>query len=569
MSDRDSVLSPNEEKIRTIESDGKLSADGKGLPEQDQLPQLHVATGSVVSTEGVIDAAELNRVLDEAAIEAAGQGDSNSLYLWCLTFFATIGGLLFGYDTGAVSAFLVQVGTDLDHKSLTSGDKEFITSALTVGAIISALGAGVVADKIGRKWTLVICDVMFIAGAVIQATAHKKWQVIPGRFVMGFGVGAAAQIVPVYIQELAPARARGRLTCLNSIAVTGGQVIAYAIGAAFENVSSGWRWIIALGAFPPVIQIIGIHFFMSESPRYLLRQSREDEATRALARIYPFATSEQIGAKISVMKKHIQIESTPLRDRIAKVWTDLPTRRAVFITSTSLIAQQLSGFNSLLYFSPSLYKMAGLKDATATGLIISGVNFLSTFVPLRFIDSFGRRRLLLVTMPCVIVTLVGTAIVFYKMLEPTHQQLVEGYPYPPQQTAAMLVLMALYVASYAMGLGNVPWQQGEFYSTETRMVGTSISTAANWCGNLVVSSTFLSLMNAITPSGAFGFFAGLTLVFLILIYFIYPETSLLSLEEVRTTLDGGFNVKKSLKVRKEKIALWKAQKEDADAEIKA
>ncbi|SPC67872.1 probable ITR2 - myo-inositol transporter [Ustilago sp. UG-2017b] len=565
MSDRDSALSPAEEKPRSIESDEKYSADGKGLAETGQLN----VTRSVVSTEGVIDAAELDQVLDEAAIEAAGQGESNSVYLWGLTFFATIGGLLFGYDTGAISSVLVQVGTDLDNKALVDSDKEFITSALTVGAIISALGAGIVADKIGRKWTLVICDIMFIVGAVVQAAAHAKWTLIPGRFVLGFGVGAASQVASVYIQELAPARARGRLTCLNSIAVTGGQVIAYAIGAAFQNVSSGWRWIIALGAIPPIIQIFGIHFFMSESPRYLIKQQRDDEATRALARIYPHATSAQIDAKIGVLKKHIQIENTPLSRRIAKVWTDIPTRRAVFLTSMTLVAQQLCGFNSLMYFSASLFQKAGLRNATATGLIVSGTNFLFTFIPLKYIDRVGRRRLLLVTMPCVIIFLVCTAGIFYKMLEPTNQRFTDGYPYPSSLTSAMLVFMVLYVASYATGLGNVPWQQGEFFSTETRMIGTSISTAANWSGNLVISSTFLSLMDAITPSCAFGFYAALTLVFLVLIYFLYPETSLLSLEEVRTTLDGGFNVKKSLKVRKVKISLWKAQKEASKAETSA
>lgn len=567
MADHDSTPSPVEEKPGSIDSDDKLS--GKEAVEHDQLNHLHVATHSVVSTEGVIDAAELDRVLDEAAIEAAGQGENNSLYLWGLTFFATIGGLLFGYDTGAISSVLVQVGTDLDNKPLTDGDKEFITSALTVGAIISALCAGVIADKIGRKWTLVICDIMFIVGAIIQAAAHKKWEVIPGRLVMGFGVGAAAQIVPVYIQELAPARARGRLTCLNSIAVTGGQVVAYGIGAGFEHVSSGWRWIIALGAFPPIVQIFGIHFFMPESPRYLIKQHRDDEATRALTRIYPLATPEQIAAKIGVMKKHIQIENTPLAGRIAKVWTDVPTRRAVFLTSMNLVAQQLCGFNSLMYFSSSIFEKAGLKNATATSLIVSGANFLCTFIPLKYIDQVGRRRFLLVTMPCVVLFLACTAGIFAKMLEPTNQRFAEGYTYPTSYTSAMLVFMVLYVCSYATGLGNVPWQQGEFFSTETRMIGTSISTAANWCGNLVVSSTFLSLMNAITPSGAFGFYAGLTTVFTIFVYFLYPETALLSLEEVRTTLDGGFNVKKSLKVRKEKIALWKAQKEAARAETSA
>ncbi|GAC96083.1 hypothetical protein PHSY_003662 [Pseudozyma hubeiensis SY62] len=567
MSDHDNNLTPVDEKPQSLQSDDKVTS--KEFADHDQLNHLHIATRSVVSTEGVIDAAELNQVLDEAAIEAAGQGESNSLYLWGLTFFATIGGLLFGYDTGAISSVLVQVGSDLDSRPLTDGNKEFITAALTVGAIISALCAGVVADKIGRKWTLVICDIMFVIGAIVQAAAHKKYEMVIGRVLLGFGVGAAAQIVPVYIQELAPARARGRLTCLNSIAVTGGQVVAYAIGAGFENVSSGWRWIIALGAFPPIVQVFGIHFFMSESPRYLVKQRREDEAARALARIYPLATPEQINAKVGVLKKHIQVEEAPLRQRIAKVWTDVPTRRAVFLTSSTLAAQQLSGFNSLLYFSNTLFQKAGLRNYTATSLIVSGANFACTFIPLKYIDRVGRRRFLLATMPCVILFLVCTAGIFAKMLQPTNQRLVEGYSYPTSYTSAMLVFMVLYVCSYAIGLGNVPWQQGEFYSTETRMIGTSISTAVNWAGNLVVSSTFLSLMNAITPSGAFGFFAGLTFVFLVLIYFLYPETSLLSLEEVRTTLDGGFNVKKSLKVRKEKIALWKAQREAAHAETSA
>ncbi|CDU22382.1 probable ITR2-myo-inositol transporter [Sporisorium scitamineum] len=569
MADRDLSLTPDEEKPRSLDADVDNKLSPKASNDHDRPNQLHIATRSVVSTEGVVDAAELNQVLDEAAIEAAGQGEGNSAYLWALTFFATIGGLLFGYDTGQVSACLVQIGTDLDNKPLTDGNKEFITSALTVGAIISALCAGVIADKIGRKWTLVICDVMFIVGAVIQAVAHKKWVMIPGRFVVGLGIGAAAQVVPVYIQELAPARARGRLTCLNSIACTGGQVLAYAIGAGFQHVSSGWRWIIALGCFPPIVQIFGIHFFMSESPRYLIKQRRDDEATRALARIYPHATPEQIDAKIHVLKKHIQVEDSPLSHRISKVWTDTPTRRAVFLSSLNLLAQQLSGFNALMYFSASLFQKAGLDDYTATSLIVSGANFICTFLPLKYIDRVGRRRFLLATMPCVIVFLVCTAGIFAKMLEPTNQRLVEGYDYPKSYTSAMLVFMVLYVCSYAAGLGNVPWQQGEFYSTETRMVGTSISTAVNWAGNLVVSSTFLSLMNAVTPSGAFGFYAGLTTVFLIIIYFFYPETSLLSLEEVRTTLDGGFNVKKSLKLRKEKVALWKAQKEAARAETSA
>ncbi len=191
MADRDSTPSPIEEKPRSIDSDDKLS--GKEAVEHDQLNHLHVATHSVVSTEvsstlqssTVFSTRPPSRLPVKVRTTVSTSG--------AMTFFATIGGLLFGYDTGAISSVLVQVGTDLDNKPLTDGDKEFITSALTVGAIISALCAGVIADKVGRKWTLVICDVMFIVGAIIQAAAHKKWEVIPGRLILGLGVGAAAK----------------------------------------------------------------------------------------------------------------------------------------------------------------------------------------------------------------------------------------------------------------------------------------------------------------------------------------------------------------------------------------
>ncbi|PWN51662.1 putative ITR2-myo-inositol transporter [Violaceomyces palustris] len=529
---------------------------------------VQLRTQSLDTTEGVIDSQELERVLDEAAIEAAGQGDGTSLYLWGLIFFAAIGGLLFGYDTGAISSVLVQVGNDLDGKPLSNGDKEFITSALTLGAIFAALCGGLVADKIGRKWTLVVCDVLFVVGAVVQAVAKHKWTMIPGRFIMGWGVGAAAQVVPIYIQELAPARIRGRLTTLNSVAVTGGQVIAYAIGAGFENVNDGWRWIIAMGAFPPVIQAIGIHFFMPESPRYLVKVDKAGEAKRAMRKIYPQATEEEIDKKIGVLQRHIKSTDLPILVRISKIWTDLPTRRATFLCSLVLFAQQLSGFNSLMYYSASIFKSAGLDNPTATGLIISGTNFLCTFIAVKWIDRFGRRKFLLCTMPGVIAFLVATALVFHFMLLKTGGQLVENTEYSSTLTSLMLVFMVLYVASYATGLGNVPWQQGEFFGMDTRGVGTSISTAVNWSGNLMVSSTFLQLMEKITPSGAFGFYAGLTLIFLILVYFLYPETAGISLEEVRMTLDGGFNVKKSLKMRKEKVALWKAQAEREKANKK-
>ncbi|KAN0063405.1 hypothetical protein ACQY0O_004571 [Thecaphora frezii] len=552
MSDVDKRQASSDEKM--YDNDYKSASPGGNDP-------VMLRTQSISETEGVIDAGELHQVLDEAEIEAAGQTPGASWYVWGLTSFAAIGGLLFGYDTGAISSVLVTIGNDLDGRPITDGEKEFITSALTLGAIISALFAGLVADKIGRKWTLLICDIFFIVGVIVQCSASHKWVMIPGRFIMGFGVGGAAQMVPVYIQEIAPTRYRGRLTVINSVVITGGQVVAYAFGAAFEKVPAGWRWMIAVGGFPPIFQAIGIHFFMPESPRHLVKSGRYEEAEKAMTRMYPLATPEQIKAKVMVLKRHIEVDDMPVRRKIALLWTDLPTRRATFICSLVLFSQQLCGFNSLMYFSASIFKAAGLSNPTATGLIISGTNCLFTLITVKYIDRFGRRKFLLVTMPLVVTFLSATAIVFYFMLKPTDQHLLEGFKYKTDLTALMLVFMVLYVASYAPGLGSVAWQHGEFFGTQTRMVGTSVSTAVTWSGNFIVSSTFLKLMNTITPSGAFGFYAGLTLMFFVVIYFLYPETALLSLEEVRSTMDGGYNVKKSLKMRKEKEELWKQQQQ--------
>ncbi|EPQ26790.1 uncharacterized protein PFL1_05768 [Pseudozyma flocculosa PF-1] len=549
---------PAETRRSSSDKQSLDNKEAKGFANSNGDPMV-LKTQSIDQTDGIIDVNELSQVLDEAEIEAAGQGKGTSLYLWALTAFSAIGGFLFGYDTGTISSVLVVIGRDLDNRVLSDGDKEFVTSALTVGAIVASLFIGLVGDKFGRKWALLFCDIVFLVGVIIQAACHQKMVMAVGRLIMGLGVGGAAQLVPVYIQEIAPAKHRGRLAVLNSIAITGGQVIAYAFGAAFANVTHGWRYIIAIGGVPPIFQAIGIHFFMPESPRHLVKSGHYDEAEAALTKMYPVATPQEIEAKVMVMKRHIEIDDIGTVRKVKLLWTDVPTRRAVFICGALLFAQQLSGFNSLMYFSGTLFAAAGLNNPTATGLIISGTNCLFTFVTAGFVDRFGRRRLLLITMPLVILFLSVTAVIFYVMLRPTDQQLLSGFPYPGYQTSLMLVFMVFYVASYATGLGAVPWLHGEFFGTQTRMVGTSISTACAWSGNLIISSTFLKTMTAITPSGAFGLYAGLTFMFLIMVYFLYPETAMLSLEEVRSTLDGGFNVKKSLKVRREKLDLWKKQ----------
>lgn len=498
-------------------------------------------------------------VRDEAAIESAGQGTGTSFYVWALTGVSAISGMLFGYDTGAIDAVLVQTGNDIGGQPLSTGDKQLITSALSVGAIGGAVVAGYLADKIGRKRTIVFCDVLFIVGAIVQATIHDKWPFAIGRFIMGIGVGAASMIAPVFISEVAPVRVRGRLVTLNCVAITGGQVIATAIGAGFVGISSGWRWIIALGAFPPLIQGLIIELCFPESPRHLQKIGKSEQAGKVFSKMYPHATPEQIAAKVDVLRRHIDSDQSTIFQKWKNVVTVPQIARAAFLTAWLQAAQQLSGFNALMYYSATIFSDAGLDNATATSIVVSGVNFLVTCGALVFLDRFGRRNFFKTFTPIMLGGLVFAIVVFYYMTASTDHKLVSGADYPHSLTSLMIVSMVVYVAGYAGGLGHIPWSSGDLFDQHHRGVGASIGAFVNWGFNLLVSSTFLKLLDAIKPAATFGFYLALSTIFGIGMYFLYPETLSLSLEQARSTLDGGFHVKHSEKLRKQNVRMLREQ----------
>ncbi|KAG0639879.1 hypothetical protein HOY80DRAFT_885632 [Tuber brumale] len=167
--------------------------------------------------------------------------ETPTLWMWVLTFVSGISGLLFGYDTGVISGALVVIAGDLGPAELSSQQKEFITAATSLGALIFSAFSGALADQIGRKRVIAIADVVFVAGAVIQAVAKSVWVMVVGRFVIGWGVGLASLIVPLYLAELSPAQYRGRMILINVLFITFGQVVAYAIGAGLTHVEAGWR----------------------------------------------------------------------------------------------------------------------------------------------------------------------------------------------------------------------------------------------------------------------------------------------------------------------------------------
>ncbi|EKM78245.1 hypothetical protein AGABI1DRAFT_75730 [Agaricus bisporus var. burnettii JB137-S8] len=480
--------------------------------------------------------------ITELTVVAEGE-ERTTWFVWVLVSCSTISGLLFGYDTGVISGALVTIGSDLGPALLSDGQKEFITSSTTLGALLGGLAAGVISDWIGRRPVLGIADIIFVAGAIAQAVCHDVWSMIGGRFLIGVGVGLASCVAPLYIQELSPTRLRGRMVVLNVVMITLGQVIAYAIGAGFFHVKSGWRWMVGLGAVPAGIQFV-LLFFLPESPRILLQRGDIDGARAIMSKIYAHATVEQLDLKVRVLNQAVSeavhiTQTTTLFHRIKSMLLDSVNRRALIIACGIQAYQQLCGFNTLMYYSATLFAQIGFDQPTAVGLIVSGTNFIFTLIALKWIDSIGRRRIMLVSAPGMIVGLTLASIAFHFMTLKTGNILVAGSDYSRGWSAIVLLSMIVFVASYATGLGNVPWQQGELFSLEVRGLGTSLATATNWSANLLINSTYLSLMAKITPAGAFGFYAGLCVLGYIFIVFCFPELAGLSLEEVTAVFRGG------------------------------
>ncbi|CCE61147.1 hypothetical protein TPHA_0A00620 [Tetrapisispora phaffii CBS 4417] len=491
-----------------------------------------------------------------------------SPFIVILTFVASISGFLFGYDTGYISSALISIGNDLDNRPLTYGDKEFITAATSLGALISSIFAGTAADVFGRKPCLMFSNLMFVVGAIVQITAHKFWQMTAGRLVMGFGVGIGSLIAPLYIGEIAPRKIRGRLTVINSLWLTGGQLIAYGCGAGLTKVNNGWRILVGLSLIPTVVQFT-CFLFLPDTPRYYVMKGDYDMANKVLHRSYTGTADDVINLKIEELKE--LNTSIPGKNRMHVIWNTIkilhtePSHfRALIIACGLQGIQQFTGWNSLLYFSGTIFETVGFSNSSAVSIIVSGTNFIFTLVTFFCIDKIGRRKILLIGLPGMTAALVVCSIAFHfiGIKFDGNDAYVEHSGFSGWGIV-IIVFIIVFAAFYALGIGTVPWQQSELFPQNVRGIGTSYATATNWTGSLVIASSFLTMLQNITPTGTFAFFAGLSAISTVFIYLCYPELSGLELEEVQYILKDGFNIKASEELAKKR----KQQADNVDQKL--
>lgn len=449
---------------------------------------------------------QTNAQLDLDTIEQTESGK----FAWLVSITAGVGGMLFGYDTGIISAVLVYLNADLG-KVLTSSEKELITSITSGGAFIGAVAAGMTADRFGRKGAIYMGCVLFIIGAILQASSFSLAQMTAGRLIVGFGVGSAAMVVPLYIAEVAPAKYRGRMIGLDNMSITGGQLISYGIGAALAHVTHGWRYMVGLGAVP-AIALICLLPFCPESPRQLIYHNRPDDAAAVIRRIFPKGTEEQVQQKVRHIADHVS-QSKALSEGKGNWWLFkqlyvVPANFRALVAACGLMAiSQLGGFNALMYYSSTLFGLVGFANPVAVGTIIAATNFIFTWVNLMLVDRVGRRRILLCTMWGMALFLAIAAVSFHWI--PINHDLTLKSQNIGWPAYVVLTCMIVYVAFYSTGMGNTAWLSSEFFPMEVRAYGTMMLTCSCWGSNIIVASTFLTQMENTTPSGAFGFYAAI------------------------------------------------------------
>lgn len=429
--------------------------------------------------------------------------------MWILvSAVAGLAGLLFGYQTAVVAGALDFVTREF---ALSVMAQQVVVASILVGAFVGASLSGKLADRFGQKPTLLGTALIFIMGAIGCSQAGSYAWLVVARGLLGLAVGSASAIAPLYVSETAPPQWRGALVSMVQLAVTVGILISYLVSYAFTS-SGNWRAMFALGAVPAVVLLLGM-LALPESPRWLLLKGRRDEALRAFARlglpVEEGGPSEEPGGTLAELLS--------------------PTIRPVVVVAAGLfLFQNLSGIDGILYYAPELFKQVGFDGQKAAILATAGVgtiNVLATIVAMGLVDRLGRRPLLL-----------GGLVVMVASLAVFAYTLGKGESAPGLAVGCL----AVYVAAFALSLGPLPYvMMAELFPLNVRSLGMSVASATSWGTNIVVSLTFLTLLQLLGSSRLFWVYGGICAVALVFSVLMVPETRGCSLEEIEAHLRAG------------------------------
>ncbi|MCP2671125.1 sugar porter family MFS transporter [Maricaulaceae bacterium EIL42A08] len=451
-----------------------------------------------------------------------------------ITIVATIGGFLFGYDSGVINGTVDGLRAAFNSEDVGTG---FNVASMLLGCAVGALLAGRMADVFGRRTLLIVSAVFFIVSAWGSGIANGSLEFVIYRILGGLAVGAASVMAPAYISEIAPARMRGRLTTVQQIAIIAGlfcsflsnYFLAQAAGSSTSEFWMGfqaWRWMFWVELIPAVVFLIAL-FKIPESPRYLVLKSKNDQALSVLGRLFGGDRAE---AKIAEINASLSSDHQPrLTDLIHPVVKRV--RPVVWVGIGLAVFQQLVGINVIFYYGAVLWQAAGFSesDALLTNVLSGGLSIGSVLLALFLIDTVGRKPLLIIGSIGMTVTLALAAFAF------SSGELVDGQLNLSDDMGLLALIAAnAYVMFFNFSWGPVMWVMlGEMFPNQIRGSGLAVAGLFQWGANFAITMTFPIMLGSIGLAGAYGIYAGFALISILFVIKAVRETRGRELEEMK------------------------------------
>ena len=444
---------------------------------------------------------------------AAVQPYVNQAFIRRVSFIAGLGGILYGFDMGVIAAALIYVR---DSFHLSTVMQEVLVIAVLIGVMIGALVGGTIADRIGRRKTLIWGAVLFIVGSILAPLSPNVYVLFVARGLLGIAVGFTSVTAPVYVSELAPPQSRGMLIGLYQFALTLGIALADLIGYWFAA-SQGWRWMFGFGLVPAVFFLFMV-LTVPESPRWLFVQNRLAEAESVLK-----SYTDEAGAKLLLEDIRVSLMAKMER-RWSALWSPA-VRGSLFIAVGFMVLIPATGINAILYYGPQIFSLAGIgsnKNAIFATLLVAITNVLATVIALVLVDRVGRKPLLYVGISGMTAALLVLSFCF-------HQHAELGPSLGKIATACLM----FFITCYAFSIGPIAWiLVSEVFPLRVRGRGVAAATLSFGTSNFLVSLTFLSLIKAAGTSLTLIIYGAFCILTLFFVAFVIPETKGRELESI-------------------------------------
>ncbi len=422
-------------------------------------------------------------------------------------------GVIYGYDLSIIAGAQLFVTEDF---GLSTRQQELLTTMVVIGQIAGALGAGVLANVIGRKRSVVLILFAYAVFALLAAFSVSLPMLLTARLLLGLTIGVTVVVVPVYVAESAPTAVRGSLLTAYQLAIVSGLIVGYLTGYLLAGTHS-WRWMLGLACVPALL-LLPLVIRMPDTARWYVLKGRMDDARRALLRIEPTARVDEELAEIG---DALSVASPGARGGFSEMLRRPYLRATVFVVILGFLIQ-ITGINAIIYYSPRIFEAMGFTGNFALlGLpaLLQVAGLAAVGAALLLVDRVGRRPILLWGTAMMIVADIVLMAVFGQGFGGT----ILGF-------AGIL----LFIIGYTMGFGSLGWvYASESFPSRLRSIGSSTMLTSNLVANAIIAAVFLSLLHSLGGAGTFALFAAFAAVAFVFVYRYAPETKGRQLEDIR------------------------------------